>query len=109
MSWQPIETAPKDGTVIDLWIAGDGGAQWRETDAYYVTDRDWERVEYKPDGSYAYVTSRRDGWWAPNHDYDGADGWCDSPRRFNPHPMQKKWVFEEATHWMPLPPPPEAA
>ena len=21
--WQPIETAPRDGTVVDLWIVGD--------------------------------------------------------------------------------------
>lgn len=33
MTWQPIETAPRDGTVIDLWFAG----QWnqRMTDAYW--------------------------------------------------------------------------
>jgi hypothetical protein len=28
--WQPIETAPKDGTKVDLWIAGK-----RETDCSY--------------------------------------------------------------------------
>jgi hypothetical protein len=23
--WQPIATAPKDGTIVDLWSPGDGG------------------------------------------------------------------------------------
>ncbi len=32
--WQPIETAPKDGTQIDIWCAG-----FRYADAY------WGRVE----------------------------------------------------------------
>lgn len=32
--WQPISTAPKDGTVIDLWIkTPDGG--YREPDAHW--------------------------------------------------------------------------
>lgn len=22
MTWQPIDTAPKDGTVVDLWVCG---------------------------------------------------------------------------------------
>lgn len=34
MTWRPIETAPRDGTVVDLWVVRDGhgerfaGAEW---------------------------------------------------------------------------------
>lgn len=33
-AWQPIETAPKDGTVIDVWC-GDPRDGYRITDAFY--------------------------------------------------------------------------
>jgi hypothetical protein len=33
--WQPIETAPKDGTVIDLWIPG-----WER-----FADCHWSKIE----------------------------------------------------------------
>lgn len=82
VGWQPIETAPKDGTKIDLWmIAGDGYNEGRVTDAYWVeASRDYE---YAFDGHKAVSC-----WWAPNQWYDGADG-----------PMRN----DVASHWMPLP------
>ena len=63
-SWQPIETAPKDGTQIIIAVAGD---------------------EYEP--SWA--------WWSDRH-----RAW------FIPHTSIAYQM--EPTHWMPLPPPPEA-
>lgn len=33
MTWQPIETVPRDGTVVDLWFAGEWNR--RMADAYW--------------------------------------------------------------------------
>jgi hypothetical protein len=43
--WQPIETAPRDGTKFDLWI---------ERDSYRVTDAYWSDLQ---------------GWWCTDGDY----------------------------------------
>jgi hypothetical protein len=38
MDWQPIETAPKDGTIIDVWTSGG----WRVADvAWDESIRTW--------------------------------------------------------------------
>ena len=78
--WQPIETAPKDGTVVDLWIKYtverehlDG----RETDCRYC-DPEWGRpdVEFGEFETVEQIEPLRDGG---------------------------SW---RATHWMPRPSPP---
>lgn len=99
--WRTIETVPMDGTLVDLWMVDQDGGAWRETDAYYVRDREERFYEVDAAGVPRAVVRRRDGWWAPNHDYDGADGFCDEPRRFNECER-----FSEPTHWMPIPAPP---
>lgn len=105
-NWLPIETAPKDGTIVDLWVVDQDDARRRVTDAYWVTDRPFHYQEYSRDRSYRMVSFNRDGWFAPNQDYDGAPGWCDFPRIFNAHPAQNREIFTEPTHWMPAPSPP---
>jgi hypothetical protein len=63
-NWQPIESAPKDGTRIDVFAEG----------------RRW------PD-SYWSGGPKRGCWWAPNWDYDGMDGpTCLAPTHWMPIP-----------------------
>jgi hypothetical protein len=83
--WRPISTAPRDGTVVDLWIGEDYG--WRRTDCYWGV----------PEHSCGEAGVHCDSDW-----HGMADCWVDST--FNA-PLAE----EEPTHWQPLPPPPEAA
>ena len=70
MDWQDIETAPKDGTLVDLWADGQ-----RFPDCHFQ--------EY-----LAHA--------APGH-------WRQSTTGM---PKQGYSLFENITHWMPLPSPP---
>lgn len=85
--WQPIETAPKDGTAILIWQP-DGAKNWympRESlpDGGIYTLED-ERLLWFDDGRYAI------GYWRP------WGGWGN-----------RNSSTVEPTHWMPLPTPPE--
>jgi hypothetical protein len=82
MNWQPISTAPKDGTVIDLWCV------WTDT-------REGERV---PDSHWgvstiAFEDEEIEGWVGGYIGVDGMEAIIDPESR-------------EVTHWMPLPEPP---
>lgn len=107
MTWQPIETAPRDGTRIDLWMVSESGESYREANAYFVTGKSDEKIVWDKNETFTRERIHRDGWWAPNHDYDGEDGWADQPVYYSHHPRSKRWVGTTATHWMPLPEAPE--
>lgn len=80
VGWQPIETAPKDGTVIDLWVGGDH----RRTSCY------WGR----PHHCCGEMGSYCDSEW-----HDLVEGWVGDLN-------EPLGVFTAPTHWMPLPPSP---
>ena len=40
-SWQPIETSPKDGTLVDLWCASNSAREIRETDCRWLEMTGW--------------------------------------------------------------------
>lgn len=75
--WQPIETAPKNGTLVDLWIINHLGAGQR------LLHCRWEQ-DYEDEGRWEQLYSETRGCFFT--------------------------AFDErarATHWMPLPDPPE--
>jgi hypothetical protein len=39
MEWQLIETAPKDGTVVDLWIMGPRNSGSRAADCWFEGEK----------------------------------------------------------------------
>ena len=76
--WQPIETAPRDGTSVLLWglVAGEISGPDKETG--FAGEGEWaEGTHYKPD----------EDWWLLSGG-DCYSTWC------------------KPTHWMPLPEPP---
>ena len=84
MEWQPIETAPKDGSLFlcwvsaDRWSSPDGEGSGRSHDVSQIDFCNWRTQRDIPDC----------GWFEPCCGQIGD--------------------AQEVTHWMPLPPPPAA-
>lgn len=87
--WQPIETAPKDGTPI---IGGFHSIRWADSHRKDDVVRCWYQPEFE-----AFISSCREMQMHNGHTFE--DG---STRRLHSP------VVEPVTHWMPLPAPPEA-
>lgn len=81
--WQPIATAPKDGTLIDLWLPK---SRQRTTRCY------WGRPQHTCGENEGYCDS------CPDH-----DGWVDG------EDFTLGYTSEEPSHWMPMPAAPTAS
>lgn len=79
--WQPIETAPKDGTMFLCWVLA---VRYRETDDGQQYQQDASQVDFC---MWRIHEDLNDGWFDP---FCGQIG--DS---------------QDVTHWMPLPAPPK--
>lgn len=87
MDWQPIETAPKDGTEILLWSGVEDRSKDGPTIGHWATDE--ECAVYVGD----------------------CGGECRCPEYDHNDPWWLSWdggftAEHPPTHWMPLPPPP---
>lgn len=87
-AWQPIETAPKDGTSI---IGAFFAIRWADDHRKYDVVRCWWQPEFA-----AFISGCREMVMAPGYTFNGKTRHLHSP------------AVEPITHWMPLPPPPAA-
>lgn len=84
--WQPIESAPKEGTVIDLWVP-----EWFLDSPQRVTDCSWRSARVPFSGRIA------EGWFRPNDEFGSEDVWLPDDPDNQPGP----------THWRYPPAPPK--
>ena len=66
--WQPIETAPKDGTEFQAWIVRDGGIGFWAPECCFNEHGQfgvWGRVDYDEDGWDYGLTHLTPTHWMP--------------------------------------------
>lgn len=96
-NWQPIETAPRDGTQVDLWashreVAHTPDLVCKEVATDRYVNAYWDT--WRPNSSSGLLTER--SGWRTSDDEGGIE--------------TERWRgMTVVTHWMPLPAPPEPA
>ena len=78
--WHPIETAPRDGTPIDLWVQPYNGRCHRRVDMWWLKSQKWHG--WRGGACHIGLNGLPVGDYIPSN--------------------------HKVTHWMPLPAPPEA-
>ena len=96
MNWQPIETAPRDGTLIDLWVIDEHYGASR------IPDCKWGREDYNGFGD---PIAEIDGWVQWTKDITGEEYWALIEFDFRRGEVVR--TNEVVTHWLPLPAPPK--
>ena len=92
--WQPIDTAPKDGTKVDLWCDGERltDCVWREPEYGDIKFRDPAWLAANPDKNSLYAPFLPSPpCWCQYADTEIDSVWC------------KLDDQELITHWMPVP------
>lgn len=85
VEWQPIETAPRDGTLINVFK--------READ---LANPSYLPNETPPNKRFCAFFSKSDAEW-----------FCSSIWNGSTRVMSNEFFSKEFSHWMPLPQPPE--
>lgn len=95
--WQPIETAPKDGTLVLLYCSED-------VDRLYSSPEAAARycIGYHGDSGGIYAN---EGWWSVE---SREEVWGYGSEYTGPM-SETENLRCAPSHWMPLPPPPEGA
>lgn len=101
-AWQPIETAPKDGTDILVYYSHDADP-YRESETRLTPYAAWAEGGDFMDGSGMCIAAWQPEHWEPTGDY--GDGYY-LPAYWFAHQMGDYEYVVNPTHWMPLPAPP---
>lgn len=75
--WKTMDSAPRTGELLDLWVTYKGDAGCRVVDCWFVENKPCEFTKEWPDGSIHVIgRGARSGWYAKEINY-GEDDWID--------------------------------